>query len=162
MTAILTRPGRAALAAAVRAKTLYIAWGSGNPAWGTNPPDPPVTTAALYAELGRRVATVKDFVTPDEAGEIETPSGERFTYSASPTQHLLVRANFAYGDSPTATIREVGVFTDTVLDTGLPPSQSYFPPADVADIGLLLVYERRPQYARSIATRETIEFVITF
>lgn len=60
--AILTRSGRTALALALLAKPMHLAWGVGDPAWDTAPVGEPNTATALVAEAGRRTLTESRFV----------------------------------------------------------------------------------------------------
>lgn len=159
--AILTNSGRVAMAKAIKAQPVHLAWGSGNAAWDTTPVAPSTNETALVAEVGRRLATSVRYCTPDEAGEIIVPTG-RFTESATPTRHLYMKFNFDFMDAPTASIREVAVFSGTATNGALPPGQTYFSPADVTDPGTLLVIERVPKFDRSPSVRPAFEFVVTF
>lgn len=158
--AILTTSGRVALAMSVANEAIHLAWGSGNPAWDDTPVAESITETALVAEVGRRIATSVRYCTPDAEGEIIVPNG-RFTESATPTNHLFLRFNFDFTDAPTASIREIGIFIGTVVNTGLPPGQLYFLPAELQSPGTLLALERIPKITRSAAVRQSFEFVLT-
>ncbi|WP_431860114.1 hypothetical protein [Azospirillum sp.] len=129
-------------------------------AWDTTPVPEPTSAVALVQELGRRAVSVLKYCTPDPGGDISVPTG-RYAESLAPTNHLYVRFNFDYADAAAAHIREVGVFIGTIVDSGLPPGQTYFEPADLTSPGTLLALQRIPKIVRSAATRQSFEFVLT-
>jgi hypothetical protein len=158
---ILTDSGRVAIATAVKARTAHLAWGSGDPAWPTTPPDPPGNATALLAEVARRKANQVEFAVADPAGAIIVPNG-RFNISATPTQHLYFKFQFEFTDAATSTIRELAIFMDTVAAAGVPSGQWYLLPAEVASSGPMLAIERRQAIIRSATTRQLFEIVVTF
>lgn len=158
--AILTTSGRTAMAIAIAAQPLHLAWGSGDAAWDATPVPEPVGATALVQEIGRRTASLIQYCTPDAQGELVVPAG-RYAISASPTQHLYLRFNFDFTDASASLIREAGVFLGTVLQSGLPEGQRYFAPADIASPGTLLALERFPKITRSASVRQSFEFVLT-
>lgn len=161
---IFAKSGRIVIAESIALRPLHIAWGTGDGSWITPPAENPDATA-LLAEVGRRVASEVGYVTPvTDAGlpaEIELPTG-RFNRSATPTNHLLVTANFDFADASGSVIREVAVFAGTQVDGALPPGQSYFTPAQVTNPGRLVHIENIEPIFRSPAVRESFEIVITF
>lgn len=160
--AILTNSGRVAIANAISKLPVHMAWGLGDGAWVTPTPENPNATA-LQSEVGRRVATEILYVVPDPAGPIVVTQGS-FSLSPgnAPTNNLFIRAEFAFSDAPSDVVREVAVFSDTVIDTGLPPGQEYFTPSEITDPGKLLYIEHITPIFRSPAIRENFEVVITF
>ena len=158
--AVLTVSGRAALAASLKERSIYLAWGSGDPSWDDNPVAEDTSRTGLYAEVGRVPALIKGFAVPDSKGEIILPSG-RFRQVTEPAPHLYLRFSFDFNDSPDATIRELGVFVGTVPVKGLPEGQRYLLLDQVQDPGLLLAVEHIPAFQRSLATRQMFEFVIS-
>lgn len=158
--AILTFSGRAALAKAVAAKPIHLAWGAGAASWDTTPVPEDVSATALVAEIGRREVTAWQYCVPDDNGTIVVPTG-KFSPSATPTNHLYLRFNFDFNDAAADTIREVAVFSDSKMVAGLPAGQKYFAPAEVQDPGIMLVVERFPKFNRSNAVRQSFEFVVT-
>jgi len=158
--AILTTSGRTAIAIAVAAQPIHLAWGAGNAVWDTTPESEPTSAAALVQELGRRAVSVLKYCIPNPTGEIIVPTG-RYAESVTPTNHLYVRFNFDYADAAAANIREVGVFIGTVVKGSLPPGQTYFASADLNSPGTLLALQRIPKIVRSGATRQSFEFVLT-
>lgn len=161
--AILTHSGRAALASALAQRPLHLAWGVGDPAWdalpdGTPPPES-VSATALIGEIGRRSLSQISFVLPDDAGGIELPYG-RWTISALPTRYLYLKTAFDFADAPNAVFREVGVFLDTQVVTGLPIGQRYFTPSQITSPGLLLALEHVPAVARAANVRQTFDFIL--
>lgn len=158
---ILTNSGRVVMAESVAARALHVAWGSGDGSWLT-PPAEDAGATALTAEVGRRIASEVAFVVADVAGDIILPSGMRFTRSVTPTNNLYVRTGFDFADASSSVIREIGLFSNSTTDPGLPPGQQYFLPVDVVTPGRLLHLEHIAPIFRSPAIRESFEVVITF
>lgn len=158
--AILTTTGRAALAAAIRARTLHLAWGEGDPLWDSAPIPESLAATALVAELGRAALTDSGFAVPDPDGPIEVPTGF-YSLSETPTNHLYLRFDFGFDDAADKTIREAGLFMDTVIVGGLPAGQRYFVPAEVTDPGTLVALEYFSGIVRSPVVRQQFEFVLT-
>lgn len=157
---ILTSSGRTAIAEALAARPLHVAWGLGNGSWST-PPAESNNAVALINEVGRRVATQVGYVVADPDGSIILPTG-RFTLSGTPTNCLYIRADFAFADASSAVIREVAVFAGTTVNGALPPGQEYFVPGDLTSPGRLVHLENLAPIFRSSAVRETFETVIIF
>lgn len=171
--ATLTQSGRAAIARAILAQPLHLAWGSGDPAWdemaeGDLPSLKEAT--ALRAEVGRRLMSSANFCLPDPKGEICVPVGigpdgsadiERYHSSDTPTPYIYLRCAFDFEDSPEAVIREVGIFMNTLPNEGLPKGQHYLLPSQVADPGILLALQIvSPPINRSPSVRQILEFVL--
>ena len=159
--AILTNSGRAAAAAAIKAQPLYMAWGSGDVAWDTDPAAEPADAIALVNELGRRRVTQVIFCQPDTQGELVVPTG-RFTVSEAPTKYLYMRFSFDFTDAAASTIREVAVFSGTTPKASVPSGQEYIVPAEIEDPGLMLALEHIDALVRSASVRQQFEFVIQF
>lgn len=157
---ILTKSGRVVIAESVAARPLHLAWGTGDGAWST-PPSEDNNATALQALVGLRVASEIAFVLPDIAGDIILPAG-RFSRSIAPTNNLYVRTSFDFADASSSVIREVGIFSNTIMVGGLPGGQQYFSPANVLTDGRLLHLENITPIYRSPAIRESFEVVITF
>jgi hypothetical protein len=167
--AILTQSGRAAMAAAIANEAIHLAWGTGDPEWDTEPALETATAVALFNEIGRRKATLVQFVVEDEDGAITTtdvddPSLQN-SFSPSPenapTNHLYLLFNFDFGDAPASTIRETGVFLGTETDPELPAGQRYFTPEEIVKPGILLAIEHLAAFNRSPSVRQTFELIIT-
>jgi hypothetical protein len=161
MAAVLPISGRIAIATAIKARTAHLAWGGGDPNWGSPAPAPPGNATALLNEIGRRKASQIEFCTPAPSGAISAPDG-RFDISSTPTNNLYFKFHFNFEEAVGTVVREVAIFLDTVLATGVPSGQFYLLPAEVADPGTLLVIERRQPIVREITTRHLFEFVVTF
>jgi hypothetical protein len=159
--AFLTTSGRTGIAAAIKTRTAHLAWGSGDPAWTSTPPDPPANTSSLLAEVGRRKALQVEFCTPDPAGAVVVPEGT-FTITTTPTNNLYYRFYFDFADGAGSTIREMAIYIDTVAVAGVPIGQFYLLPAQVAQPGFLLVAERRAPLVREAYSRPMLEYVVTF
>jgi len=159
--AILTNSGRAAAAAAIKAQSLYMAWGSGDPAWDVTPVPEPAEATALVNEIGRRRVTQALFCLPDPQGELVVPTG-RFTQSDTPTKYLYMRFSFDFTDAPASTIREVAVFSGTTVKVSVPAGQDYVIPSEIENPGLMLALEHIDALVRSSSVRQQFEFVIQF
>lgn len=171
--ATITKSGRAAFAAALAAKPLHLAWGTGDPAWDADPASAPslANATSLVAEVGRRTITQVGFVVADEEGDIIIPTGttsegvvqeSRYRLVAEPTPNLYLRVAYAFGDAANLTIRELAIFSDTKTAEGLPPGQRYFTPADIADPGIMVAGQiLDTPIVRSPSVRQTEEFVIS-
>lgn len=170
--ATLTTTGRAAIARAIMARPLHLAWGTGDEAWDADEAELPslVDATALRAEIGRRAVTTSGFVSPDPQGGIVIPVGQRpdgsveearYAQVEGPTPYIYLRVNYDFADAANAVIRELGLFMDTETAPDLPPGQRYFHPGELASPGLLLAAQiLSPPINRSPAVRQTIEFVL--
>ena len=160
--ATLPMSGRAAIASAISKLPLHIAWGSGDGAWLVPPPESSTATS-LIAELGRRTATQWLFVVPAAVGSISVSSGK---YNPSPgnapTRHLFVSVDFDYTEAGSSVVREVAIFSDTVVQAGLPPGKAYFTPGEVTNPGLMVYSENLVPIFRNPQTTENFSVVITF
>lgn len=160
--ATLQDDGRIALAVAMAAQPVHLAWGRGLPAWDAQPEPEPIDATGLIDEVGRRLATFVGFVQPDPAGEVELPSGSKYTVVAGPTRWLYVRVVFNFADADGETLRELGIFFGSQPVAGLPVGQRYFTPDQVAAPGRLYTLERVPAFQRNGAVRQTYEYVLPF
>ena len=111
--------------------------------------------------VGYRKAAQVSFVAPDAAGSISLPAG-RYEISVEQTNYLYLRFTLDFEDASTATIRETGIFLDTLTDPLLPAGQMFFLPGEVTAPGTLYLLEHVAAIIRTPATRETFEFVLTF
>lgn len=160
--AILTTSGRVGIARSIKRQQIYLAWGTGDASWGAVPPTEGLLgSTQLTHEVGRRLCESVEFCYPDAQGDIITPTG-RFSHSDNPTNNLHFEVLFDFEDAEGLEIREFGLFTDTVLEDGLPQGQKYFVPNEIADIGSLLAVERVAPIYRQAMTREQENFVISF
>lgn len=125
------------------------------------PPQALRTDTDLVSELARRRILVKQFVLPDPEGEIITNYGT-YTVSLTPTPWLHISCTFLPADDPTATIRQIGIFTGTEIETGLPGGQTYFTPAQIEERGTLFSLRNLPTINRTAASKETFDLVIPF
>ena len=160
--AVLQDQGRTALARAIAAQSLYLAWGRGLPAWDAVPEAEPTTASALVDEIGRRQVTAVQYVAPNVAGEIELPDASRYTTSATPTKWLHVRWIFDFADAAGEAVRELGIFVGGTVVAGLPAGQRYFTAAQVDNPGDLYCLERIPKFTRNAGVRQVQEFVLPF
>lgn len=171
--ATLTNVGRAAIAKAICAREIAIGWGSGQASWDSMAESALpnlLERTALYAPVGYRKTAAKGYCTPSSNGDIIVPIGQlpdgtvdvtRYAASSTPTPYLYFRANYDFGDASTATIREIGLFMDTVYKSGLPAGQQYYTTAQVQTPGELLSMQiLKPVILRSASIRQMIEFVL--
>ena len=160
--AILTQAGRKAIASSVKTQEIFLAWGTGDETWDVVPPQAGlVESTELICEVGRRICENVEFCYADPAGLIITPDG-RYSASAEPTNMLHFSVQFDFEDAVGLTIREFGLFLNTVTVAGLPVGQKYFTPDQITDKGLLLCAERCGPIYRQIMSREGENFVIQF
>lgn len=159
--AILTDSGRAAVATAIKAQALHLAWGNGVVDWDAVPPTESVSTSSLISEVGRRKVTQVMFCVPDTNGEIIVAEG-RFSISQAPTKYLYMRFAFDFPDGGTNVLRELGVYVGTVAKAQVPANQDYLLPGDVLDPGQLLSLEYIQKLTRSDQIRQQFEFVLQF
>jgi hypothetical protein len=160
--AILTQTGRAAIAESIRQREMYLAWGTGDESWGNVPPDDGLLAlTGLVNEVGRRICEDVIFCVPNDQGSIITPTG-RFSPSADITNSLNFTVEFDYEDAGELYIRELGIFTGTVVADDVPIGQKYIVLDKIIDIGTLLLVERCAPIYRQVMTREKFCFVVTF
>jgi hypothetical protein len=157
---IFVQGAATAVAQALKAAGVWVAWGNGDSAWDAVPVAEPIGATALVAERGRRRASVIDYVVPDVAGTIVLPQGT-FSISPTPTNQLYVRCNFNATEEVGQAIREAAVFIGTTLVGGLPVGQDYFVPANIATPGTMLILERFAKITRTSSFSVSLEFVLT-
>ena len=160
--AVLQNRGRVAIARAVAALPIYLAWGRGSPTWDDELEAEPTTAEALVDEIGRRIATSVQFAEPNPDGEIELPDGSRYSVSATETKWLYVTWVFNYADAAGETVRELGVFLGGTLVPGLPAGQRYFTADQVVEPDDLYNLERFDKFTRAASTRQVQAFVLPF
>jgi hypothetical protein len=229
--ALLVNSGRQGLAAALKSRTMFFAWGRGDAFWGqtdvqnktfsgsperfvldhtpvqslvlrnagnaqtfASPADytfdsltgavtrvtggaiapgatvqaqavygtPPLAAenVALVNEIGRRVAATVEFVNPDDNGNLYTPGGQRWSISTEATRYLYVAVLFDFLEAQDETIREVGIFVDTVRKAGVPEGQLYLTPNEIEEPGYLLLLDRMAGVPRSPSKREGFSYVL--
>lgn len=151
-TGVLTRNPAGTMANTTDYRAYYFA----------NRPEPSVAATALVNFLGLLEVTNKAYVEPDTEGLLSTGDGEKWTESVTPTPYIYVEAAYDYADESSAVIRELGVYADVTLDGGLPSEQTYFPPADISDMGTILNVENIAPLTRSISNRGIFSIVLRF
>ncbi len=159
--AIITIPGRAGIAKSIKNSPLFIAWGTGSNEWTDSEKvaeDP--ARDSLFNEVGRRVVDSVVFCVGDDDGDIVTPTG-RWKESETPTNNLFIRAAFDFEDANGFTIREYGLFANTIIKSDRPTGQKYFLLEDIEDPGELLMIENCVPLIRTGDTRQECNFVMT-
>lgn len=139
--AVLTYSARTVLAQYILSRTLHLAIGTGKESWDTKLEPAEYEATKLIHEVGRKSLTRSLFVVENDHGEIDMPSGRRFSASDVPTRFIYLHFMFDYGEGIAVPIREVGVFSDTKIKSGLPETQSYFTPDQIQNPGTLIAVE---------------------
>lgn len=139
--AVLTYEARKNLAEYILSRPLFLAIGTGNNDWEDIPPEPDYHATGLENEIGRKKLTRAFFVNEDENGEIDMPGGQRYSYSENPTRQIYLHFMFDYGEGLAKSIREVGVFMNTEIKSGMLEKQTYFLPDELENPGILLMLE---------------------
>lgn len=171
--ATLTKVGRSAIAAAIAAKPIHMAWGSGLPEWDNMAEgDLPglIERETLFNEIGRRSLSIKGFCLPDDEGDIVVPVSvmpdgsvevARYRRSEEPTPYLYLKVSYDFGDANDAIVRELGVIMDCEVYDEAPEGQMYFRPEEIKVPGRLMAMQiLKPEIKRSHAVKQTIEFVL--
>ena len=158
--AIVTISGRAGMARSIKQCPLFIAWGQGESDEITTKVNENPTQTELFREIGRRVVDTALFVNGDDQGDLVTPSG-RWTISQIPTNNLYISAEFDFLDGNGYTVREFGLFLNTVTNDDLPIGQKYFLPTEIEDPGELLMLENTVPIIRTGDTRYNCAFVLS-
>lgn len=171
--ATLTKSGRAAIAAAIAARPIFLGWGTGEVAWDNmGDADLPslIDCKTLFSAIGLRRASIVGFCEPADDGDIIVPIGTaadggvetaRYQQKTEPTPYIYIKAAFDFEDAQNDTVREVGIFLDTEPKADLPPGQMYFTPEQIEKTGSLLAIQIvRPKILRSPAVRQILELVL--
>lgn len=159
--AIITIPGRAGIARSLKNSSLFIAWGRGDETWtGDEKQIEDPTRTELFREIGRRIVDDVQFVVGNDEGELVTPTG-RWNISEEPTNNLYITTEFDFSDGNGYTIREFGLFLNTVTGQELPAGQKYFLPTEIDDPGELLMLENSVPIIRTGDTRYKCSFVLS-
>ncbi|MFZ6712009.1 hypothetical protein [Undibacterium sp. TC9W] len=164
--ATLQDQGRIELAELFKNRPLHLAWGRGLVAWDAAPDSETITATALVDEIGRRLASQKQFVVPETdpnaANTIKVPSGDLYRIVNTPSRWVLVDFVFDYSDGTGESIRELGLFVGTEVAAGLPVGQRYFTPAQVTSPGRMYMLDHIPRLIRSGATEQVYRYVVPF
>ena len=156
---IFVQNAPSAIALAVKTSGVWVAWGTGDPSWDSVPVAEPSATTSLIAEVGRRLASMTEFVVPDSAGAISVPQGN-FSISSTPTSSLYVRCNFANDDAVGLSIRESAAFIGTKVKPSVPVGTDYFTPDQLDSFGVMLILSRFAKIERTSAFSASLEFVV--
>lgn len=157
---ILSTSGRIAIAEVIFSRTLHLAWGRGDGAW-VNPPAESGDETQLINEIARRKVTQVSYVVPDPSGVIVLPEGS-FSLSIEPTRHVYTKTDFDYSEAIGEAIREIGLFSGTVTQAGLPIGQQYFLPNQITKPGRLIYVKNFEPIPRLPSARERFEIVLSF
>ncbi len=139
--AVLTFSARTAWAKYLLSRPLHLAIGPGDKNWGDVPEPADYEAEALIKEIGRKKLSRGFFVNENDNGEIKMPGGRRYSYSEKPTRQLYLYFDFDYGEGVAELIREIGIFVDTEVKSGLPANQTFFTPENIKSPGILIMLE---------------------
>jgi len=136
-----------------------IGWGEGQSAWDVTSSEAPPGTTALETLLGIHQATW-GYVTPDVAGAINfLEYGTRWTLAPGMTRYLYCEAEYLATEEPGETIREMGLYSDTISDAGL-EADPYWPVANIDTLGTLVALDRIFLSSRSPDTSGKVRFIL--
>ncbi|ABS14213.1 hypothetical protein I6H96_02405 [Brucella anthropi] len=170
--AVFTQGGRVALAKALLDMTFFLAIGQGDPAWDSVPPPAtPEEQAALDAAMSVLVGLDefvgvtrtrdKYFVAPDPDGAILMADGARYSQSSEATQFVYVRFQLDLADASGTTLREAGIYINTVLDSAVPGGQTYIPASQITQLGSMIEVDRFAPIIRDGSIGQTFSFILT-
>ncbi|MBN9047463.1 MAG: hypothetical protein J0H18_17625 [Rhizobiales bacterium] len=170
--AVATQGARIQQAIALMNLTLFLAVGTGDPAWDSQPaPSTPEDQTAqdaawsqltdLTAKIGVTRVRDKSYVTPDDAGTILVGDGSRYSLSTDPTGYVYLCFQLDLSDASDTTLREAGIFVGTQLAASVPEGQMYIADADVADFGRLIEIDRFSPIVRDGSLSQSFSFILT-
>ena len=128
--------------------------------WNDTPLPENVSAVNLTQEVGRIKSQVHEYVVPDTNGVIDV-DGINWSISATPTKYIYLKYQFDQTHNSSDFIYQLGLFTDTTVQIG-DEALDYVQPAQITDIGNMILLENQPVLIRNSATKEAYEFVITF
>lgn len=152
--------GRATIAKAIEATNIVLAIGSGDGAWGSSPPDVPLSATGLVAPLGIVRPTIKGYVVSDSGGSIVLDDGSKWSISVTPTANIYVQYVLGFSEASGSTLAEWALYLDPTFDGTVLVGQNYIPWAHVTSPGSLLGIERIPAEVH-LGVQDTIERVIS-
>lgn len=132
-----------------------------------NPPEPNVDDSDLQEIIGfKRVESIY-MVVPDDSGEIiyrdtrwkAIPADQA---KAKGAKWVYIESTIRYDELPLGRYRQVGVYTNIKLKSGVSPSKFNLLPSEVEDHGLLEVIDNRTDSNRQIDQREVLSLVLEF
>lgn len=115
----------------------------------------------LLSEIARRLPTRKEYVIEDANGDI-VANDTTWSIVANPTRHMYLQFKFDATEAVGQIIHQLGIFTDSVPKTSVPPGQMYLLPSDFDGPGTLYMIDNIEPFSRFAGKREIFEFVITF
>ncbi len=149
---------RIAFARFLMEQTLFIAVGSGNPAWDSLPDPTPEEEPLRLAELAQESALencigvtrvrARSFMKADPNGDIILSDGSAWSVSISDTSTLRLEGRLDIADATGETVRETGVYLGTQISEAVPSGQMFIPLADVTSLGTLIQLHRFPPIVR--------------
>ena len=89
-------------------------------------------------------------------------SNGQFSLTNTPSSNLYFKFFFEFGDAVGQTIREQGIFLNTVRNAGVSNSLAYLTPGQISNPGRLIVLQNSNPILREVTTRQQFEFVVTY
>lgn len=157
--AIFVNSAGAALASALKSAGVWAHVGSGLAVWDETPADEQQSSVDLVARIGARRAETVQYCTPDDDGEIIVDAG-RYTASPTPTKYLNVMCNFDNADAVGASLREIGFFVGTKVYATVPPTKLFVVPAEIEEVGTLLLLDHHSKIVKTADFGFTAQFVL--
>jgi len=159
---VLTEVGHTTLSETMFPKEFFLAWGDLplGEEWDRVPPTEDVNATELIAEVGRVKYLAKEYVVADTTGVLDV-DGIKWSISTNPTKYIYLKFQFDQTMNSDSAIFQLGLFTDVVPVAGK-EAETYLLPADIDDIGNIVLIENQAVVYRNSATKEVFEFVITF
>lgn len=156
---VFTIGSRTIVAHLLMQQPLFLAVGSGDPAWDDIPPpatpeEEALEMAALSKEtslkncVGFTRIRSKSFVTPDEAGTIVMLDGSKWSKTNDPVPAFMLEYLLDLEDATGVSLRENGIYVGTQFAASVPAGQMYVPLADVTSLGTLIQLTRFPPIVR--------------
>lgn len=137
---------------------LFVAVGSGDPAWDSLPAPTPeeeiLQLAALSQEsalencIGVTRVRARSFMKADPNGDIILNDGSAWSVSSTPTNTIRLEGRLDIADATDETVREAGVYLGTEISEDVPAGQMFIPLADIANLGTLIHLHRFPPIVR--------------
>lgn len=159
---ILVEAGHVKLAEEMFDEDFRLGWGSlpQGDGWADAPLPEDLFSSQLILEVGRIVSQIKEYVIPDNEGVLLI-DGINWSISTTPTKFVYLKFVFEQAMNSSDSIYQLGIFTNTIPTSGS-EAEDYLQPANIDDVGKLILLENQPVTFRNSATREIFEYVITF
>lgn len=149
---------RVAFARYLMQQPLFIAVGSGDPAWDSLPDPTPeeenlrlaeiAQASALESCIGVTRVRTRSFMKADPNGDIILSDGSAWSVSSADTNTIRLEARLDIADATGEAVRETGVYLGTQIKETVPAGQMFIPLSDVVSLGTLIQLHRFPPIVR--------------